>query len=63
MKFTFLTLFPHLISGYFEDSILKRAVLNNLIDIEIINYNDNHILINRSSETIIHKIGILFNIW
>lgn len=40
MKFTFLTLFPHLISGYFEDSILKRAVLNNLIDIEIINIRD-----------------------
>lgn len=37
MKFTFLTLFPNLISGYFQDSILKRAILNKIIEIEIIN--------------------------
>lgn len=40
MRFTFLTLFPNLISGYFEDSILKRAVSNKLIDINIVNIRD-----------------------
>lgn len=40
MKFTFLTLFPNLISGYFEDSILKRAISNKIIEIEIINIRD-----------------------
>ena len=40
MKFTFLTLFPNLISGYFEDSILKRAIANKIIEIEIVNIRD-----------------------
>ncbi|MGP1450967.1 MAG: tRNA (guanosine(37)-N1)-methyltransferase TrmD [Wolinella sp.] len=40
MKFTFLTLFPRLISGYFEDSILKRAISDGLIEIEIVNLRD-----------------------
>lgn len=40
LKFTFLTLFPNLITGYFEDSILKRAISRNLICIEIINIRD-----------------------
>ncbi|MBR7118387.1 MAG: tRNA (guanosine(37)-N1)-methyltransferase TrmD [Helicobacteraceae bacterium] len=40
MKFTFLTLFPNLISGYFEDSILKRAISNKIIEIEIVNIRD-----------------------
>lgn len=40
MKFTFLTLFPRLIAGYFEDSILKRAIDSGLIDIEIINFRN-----------------------
>lgn len=40
MKFTFLTLFPNLISGYFGDSILKRAIDSKIIEIEIINFRD-----------------------
>lgn len=40
MKFTFLTLFPNLISGYFQDSILKRALEAKIIEIEIVNFRD-----------------------
>lgn len=38
MKFTFLSLFPSLISGYFGDSILKRAIDSNLIEVEMIDF-------------------------
>ncbi|MGX2981699.1 tRNA (guanosine(37)-N1)-methyltransferase TrmD [Helicobacter sp. 23-1045] len=38
MRFTFLTLFSNLISGYFSDSILKRAIDSQLIEIEIIDF-------------------------
>lgn len=38
MKFTFLTLFPNLISGYFSDSILKRAIDSGAIKVEIIDF-------------------------
>lgn len=37
MKFTFVTLFENLIKPYFEDSILKRAILKNCFEIEFIN--------------------------
>ena len=37
MKFVFVTIFENLISPYFDDSILKRAVENHLIDISFIN--------------------------
>ncbi|WP_027327764.1 tRNA (guanosine(37)-N1)-methyltransferase TrmD [Helicobacter pametensis] len=40
MKFTFLTLFPSLVRFYFEDSILKRAIDQRLIEIEIVNLRD-----------------------
>ena len=40
MKFNFVTLFPNLISGYFSDSILSRAIANNLIKIEYYNPRD-----------------------
>lgn len=40
MKFVFVTIFENLISPYFEDSILKRAVQNRLIDIAFINPRD-----------------------
>jgi tRNA (guanine37-N1)-methyltransferase len=33
MKFSFVTAFPNLIKPYFKDSILKRAIKNNLIEI------------------------------
>lgn len=38
MKFSFLTLFPALISGYFEDSILKRARESGLIEVEWVDF-------------------------
>ena len=41
MKFSFITLFPDLISGYFEDSILSRAIEKSLLEIEYINPRDN----------------------
>ncbi|RAX52082.1 tRNA (guanosine(37)-N1)-methyltransferase TrmD [Helicobacter sp. 16-1353] len=40
MRFTFLSLFPHLLRGYFEDSILKRAIERNLIEVEFIDFRD-----------------------
>lgn len=36
MKFTFLTLFCNLVEGYFQDSILKRAIDKNLLSIHYI---------------------------
>jgi tRNA (guanine37-N1)-methyltransferase len=40
MRFSFITLFPDLISGYFNDSILSRAIEKDLIDIAFINPRD-----------------------
>jgi len=40
MKFTYLTLFPNIIKGYFTDSILKRAVESKFIELDYINPRD-----------------------
>ena len=40
MKIVFVSLFPNLISPYFEDSILKRALEKNLFEIEFVNFRD-----------------------
>lgn len=40
MKFTFITLFENLVKPYFDDSILKRAILSKLIEVEFINPRD-----------------------
>jgi len=40
MKIIFLTLFPNIISCYFEDSVLKRALEKDLFEIEFINFRD-----------------------
>ena len=40
MRFSFLTIFPNLIECYFQDSILKRAIDKNLIEVEFINPRD-----------------------
>ena len=40
MKFTFVTLFEKLIEGYFQDSILKRAIDKNLLSIDYLNPRD-----------------------
>lgn len=40
MKISIITLFPKMISGFFEESIIKRAVEKDLLKIEIINLRD-----------------------
>jgi tRNA (guanine-N(1)-)-methyltransferase len=40
MKFTFVTLFENLVKPYFNDSILSRAVKNNLLSIDFLNPRD-----------------------
>jgi len=40
MKFTFVTLFPNLIKGYFTESILKRAIEDEKISIDLVNPRD-----------------------
>ena len=40
MKYTFVTLFPNLIEGYFKDSILKRAIDKGVIEINYLNPRD-----------------------
>ena len=40
MKYTFVTLFPQLIEGYFKDSILKRAIEKGNIEIDYMNPRD-----------------------
>ncbi|WP_024953736.1 tRNA (guanosine(37)-N1)-methyltransferase TrmD [Sulfurospirillum arcachonense] len=40
MKFTYVTLFENLISPYFEDSILKKAIEKNLLSIDFYNPRD-----------------------
>jgi tRNA (guanine37-N1)-methyltransferase len=40
VKFTFVTLFPQIIKGYFSDSILKRAIDDDKISIDFKNPRD-----------------------
>ena len=40
MRFTFVTLFSSLIEGYFQDSILKRAIEKKLLEVDYINPRD-----------------------
>lgn len=40
MRFTFVTLFPELVKGYFSGSILGRAIEQNQIQIEFVNPRD-----------------------
>jgi len=40
MKFTFVTLFQNIVEGYFQDSILKRAIQNDILNIEFLNPRD-----------------------
>jgi tRNA (guanine37-N1)-methyltransferase len=40
MKFSFITLFPNLIKGYFSESILKRAIEDDKISIDFYNPRD-----------------------
>jgi len=40
MTYTFVTLFSNLIEGYFKDSILKRAIDKDILDINYLNPRD-----------------------
>lgn len=40
MKFSFVTLFPNLIDGYFQDSILKRALDKGILKYDFFNPRD-----------------------
>jgi len=40
MKISIITLFPKMIKGFFEESIIKRAVEKKLVEIEIVNLRD-----------------------
>lgn len=40
MKITVLTLFPKMVEGFFNESIIKRAVEKKLITIEVVNIRD-----------------------
>lgn len=40
MKITILTLFPKMISGFFEESIVRRAIEKKLVEVELINLRD-----------------------
>ena len=40
MKIVFLTLFPNIISCYFEDSVLKRAHEKNFFEVEFVNFRE-----------------------
>ncbi len=40
MRFTYVTLFQNLIEGYFQDSILKRAMAKGLFDVAYLNPRD-----------------------
>ncbi len=40
MKITVITLFPRMISGFFEESIVKRAIEKKLVEVDIVNLRD-----------------------
>ena len=40
MKFTFVTLFSNLVEGYFQDSILARAIDKGLMSVDYMNPRD-----------------------
>jgi tRNA (guanine37-N1)-methyltransferase len=40
MKFTFVTLFKNIVEGYFEDSILKRAIEKEILHVDYLNPRD-----------------------
>lgn len=40
MKITVLTLFPGMFDGFLNESIIKRAIGKNLVEIELVNFRD-----------------------
>ena len=46
MKISILTLFPNMFEGFLNESIIKRAISKNKVEIEIINFRDYSVLSN-----------------
>lgn len=40
MKIDILTLFPNMFTGFINESIIKRAINNNLVEINVHNIRD-----------------------
>ena len=40
MKITILTLFPEMFDGFLTNSIIKRAIAKNVVEISIVNIRD-----------------------
>ena len=40
MRFTILTLFPHLFDNFLKESIIKRAIDKKLVKVDIVNFRD-----------------------
>ena len=40
MKITILTLFPEMFDGFLTNSIIKRAIANNIVEVNIVNIRD-----------------------
>jgi len=40
VKFTILSLFPDILRGYFADSIMAKAVMRGLVDVQLVNIRD-----------------------
>ena len=40
MKIDILTLFPHMFDGFLTESIIKRAIEKNIVEVNIINFRD-----------------------
>lgn len=40
MKISILTLFPHMFDGFLSQSIIKRAISEKIVEIEVINFRD-----------------------
>ena len=38
MKITILSLFPHMFDGFLSESIIKRAISNNKVEVEIVDF-------------------------
>ena len=46
MRFDILTLFPEVINAYIKESIIKRAILKGLIQVNVVNIRDYTLLKN-----------------
>ena len=40
MKITILTLFPEMFEGFINNSIIKRAIAKNVVEIKLVNIRD-----------------------